>query len=134
MPGPDGRFVPGESGNRRGRPRGHFRTAKTTDFEEVQALANDYGPKVFRRLIALCGHSNPSVAVRACTEVLNRAYGLPRQALEVTEMAPVVVTRASREDIAHALSELRAHSPALIAAWEERTHANGNGSARWPEA
>jgi hypothetical protein len=133
MPGPDGRFLPGESGNRRGRPRGHVRAAPT-DYEEVQALAREYGPRVFRRLIALCGHSNPSVAVRACTEVLSRAYGLPRQSVEVTEMAPVVVTRASREDVAHALAELRVQAPALIAAWEQRANdTNGNASRGGPE-
>jgi hypothetical protein len=59
--------------------------------------------------------------VRACEAVLDRCYGKPPQAVEVSgDVSPVVVTRATREDVAHALSDLQALSPALIAEWERR--------------
>jgi hypothetical protein len=85
---------------------------------ELRTLATEFGPVVFKRLIRLCASQNESVAVRACEAVLDRAYGKPPQAVELTgDMPPVVVTRASREDVARALEQLRAQAPELIAHW-----------------
>lgn len=79
-------FQPGQSGNPGGRPKAE---------SQVTELARQRGPKAFERLCELMRSENPTVALRACEAVLDRAYGKPRQAVEVSSGTPVeiVVTR-----------------------------------------
>src|SRR5262245_9244587 len=60
------------------------------------------------------------------TEVLTRAYGLPRQSLELTAdmtMAPAPVLQASPAEITIALVALQVRAPAL---WEESQRRTAN--------
>ena len=62
-------------------------------------LARQRGRAAFERLCELMDSDNEMVALRACEAVLDRAYGRPRQAVEVAgEAAPlgVIVVPAPR--------------------------------------
>ncbi len=59
---------------------------------EIQALAREHSPKAFAKIIALIDDPNSKVAFCAAQEVLNRAWGKPAQAIEVTgEMRRYVI-------------------------------------------
>jgi hypothetical protein len=73
---PRSAWRPGESGNPGGRPK---------VAAEVRDLAREYGAKAIERLVALMHSKNESVAVRAVEAILDRAYGRPMQAMELTE-------------------------------------------------
>jgi hypothetical protein len=81
------------------------------------------------------------MAARPAGDV-TRLGGGRAQAVEVTgDTSPVVVARATREDIARALEQLRAQAPELIAHWEQAqtnghagAQANGHAFRPWPGA
>jgi len=68
-------WKPGVSGNPSGRPKG---------WAEIQALARVHAPHAVERLAELVDSADEKVAVAAAQAILDRGYGKPRQALEVT--------------------------------------------------
>ena len=75
-------FQKGKSGNPGGRPRIP---------NEVKELAQQHGPEAFSRIVELMQSEDQRLALAACTEVLNRAYGRPGVAVgEVDPDAPII--------------------------------------------
>jgi hypothetical protein len=66
-------FKKGQSGNPSGRPK---------QMQEITDLARQRAPEAFARIVDLTSNDDPRVALAASQEVLNRAYGKPRQALQ----------------------------------------------------
>jgi hypothetical protein len=50
--------------------------------QEITDLARQRAPEAFARIVELTANEDPRVALAASQEVLNRAYGKPRQALQ----------------------------------------------------
>jgi hypothetical protein len=76
---PEGRrFQPGQSGNPRGRPKRDL---------EVAELARLYTADAIATLVSLMSDSGapPSARVAAATAILDRGWGRPPQALDVTQ-------------------------------------------------
>lgn len=69
------RFQKGVSGNPTGRP---------CLPQEIKDMAQAAAPAAFRKLISLTDHENPIVAMRACEIVMDRGYGKPVQAQEIS--------------------------------------------------
>ena len=69
-------FRKGQSGNPGGRPK---------VAPEVRELAKEHGPRAFARVIELMDSKDESLALAACKEVLNRAYGKSPQPLADSE-------------------------------------------------
>src|SRR5665213_1646532 len=75
-----GRFVPGVSGNRSGRPK-----AEAVLRESAQA----YGDDSIQTLFALTKSKNEKIALLACREILDRGYGRPRETIDLSaEVTP----------------------------------------------
>jgi hypothetical protein len=70
-----GKFLPGRSGNKGGRPKVESRLRK---------LAQRHSKRAIERLVELMESRNPRVAVLACQAILDRGIGKPRQAIEVS--------------------------------------------------
>ena len=79
-----GRFIKGSTGNKCGRPK---------VVTELRQLAREQAPEAFKKIAELMDSENERVALAACQEILNRAYGKPEQAhkLEGDGLKPVVV-------------------------------------------
>lgn len=99
-------FKPGVSGNPAGRPK-----AKDKDIvEQVRKIA----PEIVKRLIDLAlarVECKPETSVRAAEVLLNRAYGLPRQAVDVNQqttqfVAVLPMPAASAEEWQRKAAEL----------------------------
>lgn len=73
--GPNGQFQKGQSGNPGGRKRGDATVTK---------LARKHAPKMLEVLVTIALDEEAAVnsRVAAASQVLDRAYGRPRQALE----------------------------------------------------
>jgi hypothetical protein len=54
---------------------------------EIRSLAREYGPHAIARLAELSKSREGAVAVNACRVLLDRGYGRPEQAIEVTSGA-----------------------------------------------
>lgn len=76
--GPDGRFLPGDSGNPGGRPKAEHR---------VIDLARENTELAISTLAAICkDESAPASArVAAASHLLDRAWGRPHQSVEVAD-------------------------------------------------
>lgn len=70
-----GRLLPGHTANPSGRPR---------VVEEIKELARAHVPAAFAKICALVDSDDERTALAAATEILNRAYGKPTQAIEKT--------------------------------------------------
>ncbi len=70
-----GHFIPGASGNPRGRP---------AVAAEIRDLARKHGPYAIARLVELSRSKNGGVAVNACRTLLDRGYGRAEQAVTIT--------------------------------------------------
>ena len=68
-------FKPGQSGNPGGRPKMP---------EEMRQILREAGPELARKLLAYTEHSNPKIAMWAITEALDRGYGKPVQAQDIS--------------------------------------------------
>lgn len=62
-------FVKGQSGNPGGRAK------LTQDVIEAREIARQHGPAAIKRLVELTRNKSGQVAVAACKEILDRAYG-----------------------------------------------------------
>ena len=69
-----GQFVKGSTPNPGGRPK---------TVAAIRDLAQMRAPEAFERVLELTKSTDERVALAACQEVLNRAYGKPMQAHEV---------------------------------------------------
>lgn len=70
-----GTFKPGKSGNPGGRPK---------EAAEVKALAQEYGAEAIDKLVALLRGEDDRVAKAAADSLLDRGFGKPGQAVEMT--------------------------------------------------
>ena len=75
-----GRFKPGQSGNRGGRPKLTLRAL------EVRALCREASARVVERLTELLEDPDPSVVLKVAAEILNRAWGSPGTEADVREV------------------------------------------------
>lgn len=67
----------GQSGNPSGRAKAN---------PDVLEIARAATPDAIRKAIALTKHKDPRVALKAIEIVLNRALGLPRQAIDLNDL------------------------------------------------
>lgn len=72
--GPDGRFLPGKSGNPGGR---------TPVDPDVKQLAAQHGPRAFERVVELMGSKDESISLSAAKVILDRAYGRTPEPLAI---------------------------------------------------
>ena len=81
-------FVKGQSGNPGGRPK-----AVMPDGRTLSEAAREHSPEALRVLVEALG--NPDTALAAAKEILDRGFGRPAQALEITgeDGGPVQVSR-----------------------------------------
>lgn len=81
-------FVKGQSGNPGGRPK-----AVMPDGRTLSEAAREHSPEALRVLVEALG--NPDTALAAAKEILDRGFGRPAQAVEITgeDGGPVQVTR-----------------------------------------
>lgn len=68
-------FQKGQSGNPGGRPK---------ECAEVKELARQYGPEAIEKLVALLRGGDARVAKAAADSLLDRAYGKPSQAVDLS--------------------------------------------------
>jgi hypothetical protein len=89
-------FRKGVSGNKGGRPKGSINKATV----ELQKLVRKRTPEVIAELIRLSVTAeSESARVAACKELLDRGYGRPPQALQVTgEDGGALVHRVIHDD------------------------------------
>ena len=86
-----GKFVKGVAGNKGGRPK---------VVAEIRQLAQESGLEAFNRVVELTRSKEERVALAACQEILNRAYGKPEQAhkVEGNGLGPTVIVVKDRGD------------------------------------
>ena len=80
-------FQKGQSGNPGGRPK---------ECAEVKALARQYGPEAIEKLVALLRGEDARVAKAAADSLLDRAYGKPTQAVDLTAEVAATVQAIER--------------------------------------
>lgn len=75
-------FQKGQSGNPNGRPK------QTEQEREFVDLCRSHAPKAVKRLVELIDCDNVSVAAKASQIIIERAYGRPRQEIDMTTNQP----------------------------------------------
>ena len=75
---------------------------------EVRALAQQYTAECIDRLAEIARDDNPTAAVSACRELLNRGHGLPAQNLHVNQEVTLLdcLTALNARDAADAAAAL----------------------------
>jgi hypothetical protein len=63
-------WEPGQSGNPAGRP-----------VNPIKQLAREAAPEAFAKILALTRSPDEKLAMQACVEIVNRAWGKPAQAI-----------------------------------------------------
>jgi hypothetical protein len=69
-----GKFAPGAQANPGGRPK---------VIGLIRELAQTYGEEAFNKIVALTDSDDPKVALAACREILDRAYGKPEMSHKI---------------------------------------------------
>jgi predicted subunit of tRNA(5-methylaminomethyl-2-thiouridylate) methyltransferase len=90
-------FVKGQSGNPGGRPKG---------IKELTELARANSKTAFERIVAMLDSTDERVVLAAAQEILNRGFGKPSQAVDVTHRS--AVEDMGEEELDAAIVELRA--------------------------
>jgi hypothetical protein len=90
-------FVKGQSGNPGGRPKG---------IKELGELARANSKTAFERIVAMLDSPDERVVLAAAQEILNRGYGKPAQAVDVTHRS--AVEEIPEDDLESGIIELRA--------------------------
>lgn len=80
-------FQKGQSGNPGGRPK---------ECAEVKALAREYGPEAIEKLVELLRGEDARVAKAAADSLLDRAYGKPTQAVDMTAQIDATISAIER--------------------------------------
>lgn len=80
FPNKDTRFKKGQSGNPHGVPKATL---------ELKKLAQQHAPEAFLKICELMKSKDERIALAACQEVLNRAYGKPAQAVTGEDGGPI---------------------------------------------
>lgn len=75
-------FQKGQSGNPSGRPK------QTQQELDLIQMCKSKAPKAVKKLEALMDSENEGVALRASIALLERAYGKPRQEIDMTTNQP----------------------------------------------
>ena len=100
--GPGRPFQKGQSGNPGGRPK---------VAPEVRELAKEHGPRAFARVVELMDSKDALLALAACKEVLNRAYGRSPQPL-VGGDKPIEAKHVDKRELARRVAlMLYMHDP-----------------------
>lgn len=76
-------FVKGQSGNPGGRPK---------ENNEIKELARAHSVEAFERICEMAQCADHKIALPACKEILDRAYGKPAQAITGEDGGPVALT------------------------------------------
>lgn len=102
---PTAKKPPGGARKGAGRPKG----AKDKNIQELRLLALDHSPRAFARIVELVESDDERVALAAAQEVLNRAYGKPRQevGIEVHSNLASAITEAQDRTRKH--TKMEAH-------------------------
>jgi len=100
----------GESGNPSGRPKSNFSfkkelEAKLGEVDQRDYLKRTYGRIIIDRVVDLASRKNPSI--RAVSEILDRMYGKPAQAIAIADL------NLTREQRIAQIEELLATFPAV---------------------
>jgi hypothetical protein len=100
-------FVKGQSGNPKGR------APKPRELHEIEELAKTMALPALMRLSAWLSCDDPRASIAAATAILNRAYGMPKQAVAMT--ADITVTENNViEEMRERIRALRNEGPHLI--------------------
>ncbi len=83
-------FKKGQSGNPGGRKK------KTPEVIEVEALAQQHTPEAIARLAHWIRKGDGSVSVKACSVMLERGHGRPKQTTDLTIKDERMVVEAPR--------------------------------------
>lgn len=107
--GAGNRFLPGQSGNPGGRPR---------LVAEVRELAREHAPAALMRLVELMQSDDERVAIVACREVLDRAYGrpvpMPPETPSALSHEQALDALAGAEAFTQRIAELSARAPGAV--------------------
>ena len=104
-----------------GRPKGHRNVAPRAVKIVIEELARTHAPAALQALVDICcdPDCNPGARVAAAIAIIDRGYGKPRQAVEVSGEGggPLVISPVNYADlaaIAHhtAIEDGTAHYPA----------------------
>ena len=81
--------------------------------QDLNLLARRYAPAALRKLMDIASARKSSVALRAIEMLLDRAYGKPRQAVDVTQViahsTPAELQALAKRILVERGAEIRAH-------------------------
>lgn len=80
------------------------RAKKTPDLLEVERLAREASVDAMKKLIGWMDSPDPTTSIKACTAVLDRAWGKPRQAIEHSGSVSCDISSLSDADLAEIIA------------------------------